>query len=69
MYFTGFAMILDCSYLMIFELHPPNFILGENSFCFPKVAISDFSDLGDSHFPFGGYWGIRFFPQIYMTTI
>ena len=34
MYFTGFAVIFDCSESMPFHLHPPNFILGENWFCF-----------------------------------
>ena len=64
MYFTGFAVIFDCSKTAAFQPYPPNFILGENSFCFLKFPISHFSNLGDNHFPFGGIWGIRFFPQI-----
>ena len=63
MYFTGFAVIFDCSESISFQLYPPNFILGENSFCFLKFPISDFLNLGDSHFTFGGYWGIYFSPQ------
>jgi len=54
MYFTDFAVIFDCSKPAAFQPYPPNFILGENSFCFLKFPISDFSNLGDSHFPFGG---------------
>ena len=50
---------------MPFQLHPPNYILGENPFCFLKFLVAYFSDLGDSHFPFGGYWGIKFFPKVY----
>jgi hypothetical protein len=42
MYFTGFAMIFDCSKPAAFQPYPPNFILGENSFCFLKFPISDF---------------------------
>ena len=57
MYFTGFAVIFDCSESIPFLLNPPNFILGENSFCFLKFPISDFSNLGDNYFPFGGIWG------------
>ena len=61
MYFTGFAVIFDCSKTAAFQPYPPNFILGENSFCFLKFPISDFSNLGDSHSPFGGIfflgWG------------
>ena len=67
MYFTGFTVTFDNSCLMTFEPYPPNFILGENSFCFLKFPISDFSNLGDSHSPFGGIWGIRFFPKICST--
>ena len=63
MYFTGFPVIFNCPISMPFQLHPPNYILGENSFCFLKFLVAYFSDLGDSHFPFGGYWGIKFFPQ------
>ncbi len=72
MYFTGFAVIFDCSKTAAFQPYPPNFILGENSFCFLKFPISHFSNLGDNHFPFGGIWGIRFFPQIpnlFLATI
>ena len=54
MYFTGFAVIFDRSKTAAFQPYPPNFILGENSFCFLKFLISDFSNLGDNHFPFGG---------------
>jgi len=57
MYFTGFAVIFDCSKTAAFQPYPPNFILGENSFYFLKFPISDFSNLGDRHFPFGGIWG------------
>jgi len=57
MYFTGFAVIFDCSKTVAFQPYPPNFILGENSFYFLKFPISDFSNLGDSHSPFGGIWG------------
>ena len=57
MYFTGFAVIFDCSKTAAFRLYPPNFILGENSFYFLKFPISHFSNLGDNNFPFGGIWG------------
>lgn len=57
MYFTGLPVIFNCPISMPFQLHPLNFILGENSFCFLKFPISDFSNLRDSHFPFWGYWG------------
>ena len=67
MYFTGFAVIFDCSKPAAFQPYPPNFILGENSFCFLKFPISDFSNLGDSHFPFGGYWGNKILPPIFLT--
>ena len=57
MYFTGFAVIFDCSKTAAFQPYPPNFILGENSFCFLKFPISDFSNLGDNYFPFEGiFW-------------
>ena len=64
MYFTGFTVTFDYSRLMTFEPYPPNYIWGENSFCFLKFLVAYFSNLGDSHFSFGGYWGIKFFPQI-----
>ncbi len=67
MYFTGFPVIFNCPISMPFQLHPPNYILRENSFCFLKFLVSYFSNLGNSHFPFGGYWGIKFFPQNYST--
>ena len=67
MYFTGFAVIFDCSRLMTFDPYPPNFILGEISFCFLKFPISDFLNLGDSYFPFGGYWGNKILPPIFLT--
>jgi hypothetical protein len=57
LYFTGFAMIFDRSKPAAFQPYPPNFIFGENSFCLLKFPISDFSNLGDSHSPFGGIWG------------
>ena len=64
MYFTGFAVIFDCSKPAAFQPYPPNFILRENSFCFLKFPISDFSNLGDSHFLLGGgNLGVKFFPQ------
>jgi len=62
MYFTGVAVIFDCSESMLFQLHPPNFILVENSFCFLKFPISDFSNLGDNHSPLGGNLGDRILP-------
>ena len=62
MYFTGFAVIFDCSKPAAFQPYPPNFILGENSFCFLKFPISDFSNLGDSHSPFGGILGGKALP-------
>jgi hypothetical protein len=57
MYFTGFAVIFDCSKPAAFQPYPPNFILEENLFYFQKFPISDFSNLGDSHSPFGGNLG------------
>ena len=51
MYFTGFAVIFDCSKPAAFQPYPPNFILGENSFCFLKFPISHFSNLGDKILP------------------
>ena len=46
-YFTGFPVIFNWPISMPFQLHPPNFIFWENSFCFLKFPISDFSNLGD----------------------
>ncbi len=54
MYFTGFTVIFDCSKPTVFQPYPPNFILVENPFCFLKFPISNFSNLGDRHSPFGG---------------
>ena len=54
MYFTGFTVIFDCSKPTVFQPYPPNFILVENSFCFLKFPISNYSNLGDRHSPFGG---------------
>lgn len=50
-YFTGFTVIFDCSKAAAFQPYPPNFILGENSFCILKFPISDFSNLGVKFFP------------------
>ena len=32
-----------------------------------KFPISDFLNLGDSYFPFGGYWGNKILPPIFLT--
>ena len=69
MYFTGFAVLFDCSKTTAFQPYPPNFILGENSFCFLKFPISDFSNLGDNQSPLGEIWGIGFFPQLLLNLI
>ncbi len=56
MYFTGFPVIFNLPISMPFRLHSPNFIFGENSFCFLKFPICDF-------FKFGGYWGNKILPS------